>query len=124
MTSAAQSSDSSRPSTRARDSNAERPNTVGLVWPEPLSIVTSAIGWPSSGLTTPASLNSVSDSDTLPQKRRAHAHPDAERCEPVAGARALPHRVGELRDEPDAARRERMAARDRAAVRVEALVLG
>src|SRR5436190_13942698 len=124
MTSAAQSSDSSRPSTRASDPNAERPNTVGFVWSAPLSIVTSAIGQSSSGLTTPANLNAVSDSDTLPHERGAHAHADTERGEAVAGARALAHRVGKLRDEPDAACRERMAACDRAPVGVEALVLG
>src|ERR1044072_3555672 len=72
---------------------------------------------------TAASLNSVSGSDVLPDQRGAHAHPDAERGEPVAHVRALAEAVLELRQQPDAGRGERVAARDRAAVRVQALVL-
>ena len=123
ITSAAQSRLSSSPSTWSSDSDAERPNTVGFVWSAPLSIVTSASGRSSSGLLTCASLNCVSDSDTLPQKRRAHAHADAEGGQPVAGARALAHRIRELSDEPHAGCRKRMAARDRASVGIQPLVV-
>src|ERR1044072_1992000 len=72
---------------------------------------------------TAASLNSVSGSDVLPDQRGAHAHPDAERGEPVAHVRALAEAVLELRQQPDTGRGERVTARDRAAVRIQALVL-
>ena len=65
------------------------------------------------------SLKTVSVSDVLPEQRGAHAHADAERGEAVAAAGPLAEPVGELRDQPHAGRGERMAARDRAAVRVE-----
>ena len=93
------------------------------MWSSPLSIVTSATG-PTSGASTRASLNSVSGSDVLPDERGAHAHADAERGQAVAHVRPLAEAVGELRDQPHAGRGERMAAGDRAAVRVEPLVLG
>src|SRR5689334_1007654 len=124
ITSAAQSAPSSSPRMRPSDSNADRPKTVGFVWSAPLSIVTSASDRSSPGQLTCVSLNSVRESDTLPEERRAHPHADAECGQAVAGARALAHRVGELRDEPDAGRRERMAARDCTAVGIQPLVVG
>src|SRR5438093_910340 len=119
ITSAAQSPPSSSPRTCSSDSNADRPKTVGFVWSAPLSIVTSASGRSSSGLATGASLNWVGGLDTLPQERGAHAHPDAKSRQPVAGTRALAHRVRELRDQPHARGRKRVAAGDRASVWVQ-----
>src|SRR5919202_6787012 len=124
MTSAAHASPWSSSSTRSSESSVSRPKNVGRVWSAALSIVTSASGRSSSGRSTRASLNSVTASDTLPQERGAHPHPDAEGGEAVAGARPFAHRGGELRDEPHAGGRERVTARDRAAVRVQALVVG
>ena len=49
---------------------------------------------------------------------------DAERGEPVADVRAAAEAVRELGHQPHARRRERVPARDRAAVRVEARVVG
>src|SRR5437868_15352423 len=121
--SAAQRSASSSARTRSNDSSADRPKTVGFVWSAPLSIVTSASGRSSSGLLTSASLNSVSESNTLPQQRRPHPHPDAESRQAKAAARVFAHRGCELRDEPHARRRKRMAAGDRASVGVEPLVV-
>src|SRR3954468_3769422 len=122
-TSASQSSCSSVGSSRSSDSSAARPKKVGLLWSSPLSIVTSATRT-LSGPATVASLNSVSGSDVLPDQRRAHAHPDAERGQPIACRGPLAEAVGELREQPHTGRGQRMSARDRAAVRVEPLVLG
>src|SRR5512133_3069850 len=122
-TSASQSPSSSSGSSRSSDSSAARPKKVGLVWSSPLSIVTSATT-PASRTSTRASLNSVSGSDVLPDQRGAHAHPHAECGEPVANVRSLAEAVGELREEAHAGRGQRVAAGDRAAVGVEAFVLG
>src|SRR5512133_2898875 len=85
-------------------------------------MVTNAI-LPRSGTSNGVSLNSVCGSEVLPDQRGAHAHPDAERGQPVTRLRALAESVRELGEKPDAGGRQRVAARDRAAVRVEALVL-
>src|SRR6478752_6664227 len=122
-TSASQSPSSSSGSNRSSDSSAARPKNVGLVWSSPLSIVTSATT-PASGTSTLASLNSVSGSDVLPDERCAHAHPDAERGQPVADIGPFPEAVGELREQSHAGRGQRVAAGDCAAVRVETHVLG
>src|SRR6185503_6614181 len=87
----------------------------------PLSIVTSASG--PDCVSTRWSLNPVSGSCVLPEHRGAHAHPDAESGEAIAHARALAEAVCELGGEAHAGRGERMAEGDRAAVRVQALVL-
>ena len=63
-------------------------------------------------------------SDVLPEQRGAHPHADAERRQPVAHVGPLTEAVRELRQQPDARRRQRMTAGDRAAVRVQPLVLG
>src|SRR5207237_6305384 len=120
MTSAAQSPPSSCGSSCCSDSRAARPKNVGFVWSSPLSIVTSATRLPPRS--TPASLNSVCGRKVLPDQRRAHAHPDAERGQSVAHVRPLPEAVGKLSQEPDARCRERVPARDRAAVGVQPLV--
>src|SRR4029079_6013624 len=60
----------------------------------------------------------------LPQESGAHAHPDAKAGQPVAHIGTLAEPVRELRHQPHARRCEWMPAGDRAAVRVEARVLG
>src|SRR3954454_8246914 len=111
-TAASQSPPSSSSSTLTADSKAERPSVVGFRWSSPLSIVTIAIR--PVALTLKTVLANASQED-----RAAHAHADAERRQPVAAA-ALAQAVGELRDQPDAGRRQRMPEGDRAAVGVEA----
>ncbi len=83
-------------------------------------MVTSAIG-PTRDSTRFSAKNGVAHT-LLPDDRAAHSHADAERGEPVAAV-ALAQCVRELRDQPHAGRGERVAARDRAAVRVEARVV-
>src|SRR5438309_906274 len=77
MTAALKSPASSSVSVRSSDSSAASPKNVGFVQSAPLSIVTSA--------TSPAraSLNSVRGAKVFPEQRRAHAHTDAERGQPV-----------------------------------------
>src|SRR3954454_18266285 len=115
-TAASQSPLSSSSRTLTADSKAERPSVVGFRWSSPLSIVTIAM--------RPAalSLKTVS-ANAFPEDRATHAHADAERRQPVAAA-ALAQAVGELRDQPDAGGGERMPEGDRAAVRIEARVVG
>ena len=74
-------------------------------------------------VSTAASLNSVSGSEVLPDQRSAHAHPDAEGAEAVARIGPLPEAVRELGEQSHPGGRERVSAGDRAAVRVEPLVL-
>ena len=117
---ATQSPDSSSPITRSADSNALRLRTVGFVQSAPLSIVTSASG--------PAAVSTrfrkkVVVRHVLPDQGGAHAHADAEGGQAVADV-ALAHAVRELGHQPDARRGKWMAAGDRAAVRVQPLVLG
>ena len=60
----------------------------------------------------------------LPQERRAHAEADAERGQAVAHVGAPAELVGELCHQPHAGGGERMAAGDRAPVRVESRIVG
>src|SRR2546429_87728 len=143
MTAARKSPCSSSSSARSHDSSVASPKNVGFVQSSPLSIVTSATS------ATRATLNSVTGTlclrrgnvpvppiplhwsaiadgrlRRLPEQRGAHAHADAERRQPVANVGTLLEAVRKLRHQPNAGCGERVATRDRAAVRVEPLVLG
>src|SRR5438046_1374832 len=117
ITAALKSPPSSSPRRRSSDSSASCPKKVGFVQSSPLSIVTSATS------PTRVSLNSVTGAKVFPEHRGAHAHADAQRREAVLHLPPLPEAVRELRHQAHAGRGERMPARDRAAVRVEAFVL-
>ena len=106
--------------------SASSPKVFGFCQSSPLSIVTSAIG--PTRVKTFWSLNSVGALATvlqvLPEDRRAHAHADAERGEPVARSGPVAKSAGELRHEANAGRRERMPAGDGTSVRVQTRVVG
>src|SRR6266550_7385358 len=110
----------SRPSTSSSERSASSPNVFGFRQSSPLSIVTRATG--PARVSIRWSLNVVALGtvpEVLPEDRRAHPQSDAECGQAEADLRTVVEPARELCHQADARGGERMAARDRSAVRVE-----
>src|SRR5688572_5228486 len=119
-----QSRDLSWSSTPSSDRSAASPNVFGFCQSSPLSIVTSATGPALVSIRRSLKLVGLATVlHVLPEHRGAHAEANAQGCETVTSICPVAEAARELRHQPDAGGRERVAARDRAAVGVQARVV-